>query len=79
MNCDEFLPFWVRWGNNSVEVGSGRLDEHTIMRLVDPEQPEIKALSITSWVTASAEYHFPQKLGKFQSLLQFNDAVFLTT
>jgi hypothetical protein len=65
MNCDEFLPFWIRWGNKSVIVGSGRLDDHIVMRFDDPEQPEIKALSVTSWVTASAEYHFPEIDGEF--------------
>jgi hypothetical protein len=60
MNCDEFLSFWVRWGNSSLEIGSGRLDEHVIMRLSDPQQPAIKSLSVSSWITAPAEYHFPQ-------------------
>jgi len=70
MSCDEFLPFWIRWGSNSVEVGSGRLDNHVIMRLNDPDQPEIRAFSVSSWITAPAEYHFLQINGK--SVLLFS-------
>jgi len=60
MSCDEYLPFWIRWGDNAVEFGSGRLDDHIIMRLSDPQQPIIRAMSVTSWLTAPGEYHFPQ-------------------
>ena len=26
VNCDELLPFWIRWGNTSLDVGSGPMD-----------------------------------------------------
>jgi len=71
MNCDEFMPFWVRWGfsspiwgNYNLEVGSGRLDDHVFMKVDDPEQPLIKAFSVTSWLTSPAEYQFLQSSGK---------------
>lgn len=69
MNCDEFLPFWVRWGSGSVEVGSGRLDGHLIMQVYDAEQPHIQALTVTSWISAPAEYQFLQSYGRILHLL----------
>jgi hypothetical protein len=63
LNCNEFLPFWVRWGDRTVLVGSGRLDDQVILQLEDSDQPEIAAFSITSWLTSEAEYRFLQSHG----------------
>src|SRR5688572_16793997 len=64
MNCDILLPFWVRWQNKTLEVGSGPVDSHVLMRLDDPEMPDISVASVTSWYSAAAEYQFPQTEGK---------------
>ena len=60
MNCDTFLPFWVRWQNKTLEVGSGPVDSHVLMRLDDPEMPAISVASMTSWYSAPGEYQFLQ-------------------
>ena len=63
MNCDTLLPFWVRWQNKTLEVGSGPVDSHVLMRLDDPKMPDISVASVTSWYSAPAEYQFLQTEG----------------
>lgn len=73
MNCHEYLPFWVRWENKTLEVGSGPLGSHVIMRADDPQMPTIQVASVTSWTTATAEYQFMQSEGARLPLPQPRD------
>lgn len=66
MNCDEYLPFWAKWENKTLQIGSGDLDGHVIMRLDDPEMTTIGAVSVSSWTSASAEYQFPETQGRYR-------------
>lgn len=63
MNCDEYLPFWAKWENKTLQIGSGNLNEHVIMRLDDEEMPAISAVSVSSWTSARAEFQFPETQG----------------
>jgi hypothetical protein len=58
MNCDEFLPFWIKWENKVLIVGSGPIDSHIIMQYNDPQMADSFVVTVTSWVTAPAEFHF---------------------
>lgn len=71
MYCQELLPFWVRWENKSVVVGSGPLDSHVIMRYDDPNMTDIWVASTTSWTTAASEYQFLQTEGGARCLLRW--------
>ena len=73
LNCEMLLSFWVRWQNQTLEVGSGPVDSHVLMRLDDPDMPAISVISVTSWYSAWAEFQFLQTEGNqfilFQSKL----------
>ena len=85
MNCDEFLPFWARWGNNILEIGSGPLDSHVMLRMVDLGLPLIQYATVTSWVSAPGEYLFLDSDGKssiyvlVSFLLKFNSKFSVST
>ena len=63
LNCDEFLPFWLRWGNGMLIVGSGPLDSHVIMQYSDPMMAENFVATVSSWISVPAEFHFLEAEG----------------
>ena len=64
MNCDEYLPFWVRWEGQTIEIGTGSVDSHVFMKFTDPSMHTIVAASVTSWYNL-AEYQFPETQGEY--------------
>jgi len=58
MNCDVFLPFWVKWDKKVLMVGSGPLDSHLIMEVTDPQMSDSLVATVSSWISAPAEFHF---------------------
>jgi len=62
-NCDMFLSFWVRWANHVLEIGTGSVGSHFVLRLEDPTMHDIQAISVASWTTATAQYQFPKTQG----------------
>lgn len=68
MKCDEYLPFWVRWENKTLQLGYGAIDETVLMRLDDAEMPAITAASVSSWESANGEYQFPETQGLVVSI-----------
>lgn len=62
MNCDAFLPLWVKWENSVITIGSGPLDSHVILQLNENKLGNIIA-TVTSWVTAPAEFQFLEAEG----------------
>lgn len=64
MNCDEFLPFWVKWENKVLIVGSGLLGSNVIMEYNDRAMSDDLLATVTSWESAPAEFHFLESEGK---------------
>ena len=58
-NCDEFHPFWVRWENKLIEVGTGQHITHTLVSYDDKDQGhEVKAVSLTTYHDSVGLFQF---------------------
>lgn len=64
MKCDEFLPFWITWGNSAITVGRGALGSDVFMQFSESNMASNFVASVSSWTTAPAEYHFLESEGK---------------
>ena len=65
LNCEEFLPFWVRWENSELTVGSGSLGSNVFMHYSEANMPSTFVAAVSSWTSSHAEYHFLESQGMF--------------
>jgi len=64
LRCDEFLPFWIKWENSELSVGSGSLGSNIFMHYSEANMPNNFVATVASWTTSSVEYHFLESQGE---------------
>ena len=65
LSCKELRKFWVSWEDNTIQVGSGDLYQHSFIAWTDPLFHPVGAVSFSTGYGAVGEWQIEQREGIF--------------
>ncbi len=63
LRCDQLLPFWVKWENGTISLGSGTVGAHQIGAWTDPEPYDIRVAAFSTYSGSAGEWDIDMGTG----------------